>query len=89
MNTAISATHEYLLRHYGPLLTIQHLAEVMHSSPNGLCMAIRRQRHPLTVSLSNAQKRMGRCVYFEARLVADVIDQGVTEGTPIECRGRS
>lgn len=89
MNTPISATHEYLLTHYGPLLTIQHLAKVMHASPNGLRMAIRRRRHPFAVSLSNAEKRMGRRVYFEARLVADVIDQGLTKGTPVDCRGRS
>lgn len=83
MNQPISATHEYLLTHYGPLLTIKHLAEVMHTSPNGVRMAISRKRQPLAVALSNARRQLGRRVYFEARLVAGVIDQGMT-GKPLK-----
>jgi hypothetical protein len=85
VNQSISATHEYLLTHYGPLLTIKHLAEVMHASPNGVRMAIARKRQPLAVALSNARRQLGRRVYFEARLVADVIDQGMT-GKPLKER---
>jgi hypothetical protein len=85
VNQPISATHEYLLAHYGPLLTIKHLAEVMHTSPNGVRMAIARKRQPLAVALSNARRQLGRRVYFEARLVADVIDQGMT-GNPLKER---
>ena len=85
VNQSISATHEYLLTHYGPLLTIKHLAEVMHTSPNGVRMAIARKRQPLAVALSNARRQLGRRVYFEARLVADVIDQGMT-GKPLKER---
>lgn len=84
MNQPISATHEYLLTHYGPLLTIKHLAEVMHTSPNGVRMAIARKRQPLAVALSSARRQLGRRVYFEARLVADVIDQGMTGKPPKE-----
>jgi len=29
-------TYRYLLSHYGPLLTLKHLAEVLHSTPNGV-----------------------------------------------------
>jgi len=83
VNQPISATHEYLLTHYGPLLTIKHLAEVMHTSPNGVRMAISRKRQPLAVALSNARRQLGRRVYFEARLVAGVIDQGMT-GKPLK-----
>ncbi len=74
MSEPISATYEYLLAHYGPLLTLKHVAEVMHTTPNGVRMAIARKQQPLAIGLSNARQRLGRRVYFEARRVAAVID---------------
>lgn len=81
MGDPLSATHQYLLTHYGPLLTLKHLAEVMHSTPNGVRMAMARKRQPLATALANARRQLGRRVYFEARLVAEVIDGGLA-GTP-------
>ena len=75
MTEPISPTHHYLLARYGPLLTLQHLAEVMHSTPGGLRMAIARKRQPLTRALARTQRRVGRRVYFEARRVAEIIDR--------------
>ncbi len=77
MSMSISSTYEYLLTHYGPLLTLKHLAEVMHSTPNGVRMSIARKQQPLAVALAGARRRLGRRVYFEARLVAETIDQGM------------
>ncbi len=77
MNEPISATYEYLLENYGPLLTLKHLAEVMHVTPNGLRMAIVRHRQPLAVALAKAKRQVGRRLYFEARVVADAIDRGI------------
>ena len=77
MSMSISSTYEYLLTHYGPLLTLKHLAEVMHSTPNGVRMSITRKQQPLAVALAGARRRLGRRVYFEARLVAETIDQGL------------
>lgn len=74
MNSPISVTHQYLLAHYGPLLTLHHLAEVLHTSYNGLRMAIVRGRHPLSVGLADARRTVGRRVYFDAALVAAAID---------------
>ena len=74
MNEPISATHAYLLAHYGPLLTLKHVAEVMHTTPNGVRMAIARKQQPLAVGLAHARRRLGRRVYFEARQVAAIID---------------
>jgi len=77
VSNPVSSTYEYLLTHYGPLLTLKHLAEVMHTTPNSVRMAIARKRHPLAVALANARRQLGRRVYFEARLVAEIIDQGI------------
>ena len=75
MSDTISSTHQYLLQHYGPLLTLKHLAEVLHSTPNGLRMAMSRQREPFTAALAETKRRVGRRIYFEARRVAELIDQ--------------
>jgi hypothetical protein len=75
MSDSISATHQYLLTHFGPLLTLSHLAEVLHRSPNGLRMALARKREPFTVALASTRRQVGRRLYFEARRVAEIIDQ--------------
>ena len=75
MSDSISATHQYLLAHFGPLLTLKHLAEVLHSTPNGLRMAMSRKREPFTVALAGTRRRVGRRIFFEARRVAEIIDQ--------------
>ena len=75
MTEPISPTHEYLLSHYGPLLTIKHVAEILHTTPNGVRMAIARRNQPFSVALSRARRRFGRRVYFEAQRIAEAIDQ--------------
>lgn len=75
MTEASSSTYEYLLARYGPLLTLKHLAEVMHITPGGLRIALSRHSQPFAVQLLRARRRVGRRMYFEARRVADLIDQ--------------
>lgn len=69
-----TSTYEYLLAHYGPLLTLKHVAEVMHTTPAGLRVSLSRRRQPLAVQLAATRRRLGRRMYFEARHVADLID---------------
>lgn len=75
MTESHSDTYHYLLTHYGPLLTLEHLAEVLHSTPDALRMAISRQRQPLTEALAQSRRQVGRRLFFEARRVAEIIDQ--------------
>lgn len=72
-NPSSSGTYQYLLSHYGPLLTLKHLAEVLHSTPNGVRMTLARRREPLSVALSQSRRRLGRRVYFDAAGVAEAI----------------
>jgi hypothetical protein len=69
-----TGTYQYLLAHYGPLLTLKHLAEVLHSTPNGLRMTLARRRESLSLALSQSRRRLGRRVYFDAAAVAKAID---------------
>ena len=75
MSDSISATYQYLLTQYGPLLTLKHMAEVLHGTPNGLRMAMSRKQQPFARSLATSRRRFGRRVYFEARQVARIIDE--------------
>ena len=74
VSDSISATYQYLLTQYGPLLTLKHVAEVLHGTPNGLRMAMNRKKHPFTRLLVESRRRFGRRVFFEARQVARLID---------------
>ena len=75
MHNRITATHHYLLTTYGPLLTLKHLASVLHSTPSGLRMAMHRKREPFTCALAGTRRRVGRRIFFEASQVAALIDQ--------------
>jgi hypothetical protein len=69
-----TSTYEYLLTHYGPLLTLKQVACVMHTTPSGLRIAIKRHQCGMAEGLATARRRLGRRVFFEARRVADIID---------------
>ena len=75
MEESSSPTYRYLLARYGPLLTLKHLAEVMHITPGGLRIALSRRSQPFATELLRARRRVGRRMYFEARRVAELIDQ--------------
>ena len=75
MSDHISATHEYLLKNYGPLLTLKHLADVLHSTHNGLRMAITRKSEPFTAALAGTRRQIGPTHLFEAHKVVEIIDQ--------------
>jgi hypothetical protein len=84
-NSPSASTYQYLLSRYGPLLTLKHLAEVLHSTPNGLRMTLARRREPLSLALSRSRRRLGRRVYFDAALVAKAIAEaggGASDGQP-------
>ena len=74
MADATRSTYEYLLEHYGPLLTLKHVAEVMHTTPASLRQTLSRESQTMAAGLAGARRRLGRRVYFEARKVAEVIE---------------
>lgn len=85
MTHPISPTLGYLLMHYGPLLTLKQLAEVLHSTPGATRMVIRREQAPLAVALARAERPLGRRLYFDATRVAAVIEgiSGPSAETPV------
>ena len=71
-----TTTHDHLLRRYGPLLTLEHIAALLHSTPDGVRMTLARGAQPFAQGLAQCRRRFGRRLYFDARGVAALIDNG-------------
>jgi hypothetical protein len=68
-------THQYLLSNDSPLLTLRHLGEVLHSTPNSVRMSLAGCQEPLGFTSSAGWRRLGRCVCFDAARAAKASDQ--------------
>lgn len=65
---------EKLIGKYGLLMTYEHLAEVLHRSPEGLRISL-GQDGDVGRMLSPSRIKIGRRVYFRTVMVADIIDK--------------
>lgn len=70
-----SSTENFLLEKYGPLLSIDQLAGLLHRSVDGLRLGL-KQDGELSKKFNPARKKIGRRVYFRSALVAPVLDEG-------------
>lgn len=70
-----TTTESYLLEKYGPLISLEQLALLLHRSTDGLRLSL-RQDGELAAKFNPARKKIGRRVYFRAALVAPVLDEG-------------
>ncbi|RJG14316.1 DNA-binding protein [Pseudomonas cavernicola] len=65
---------------YGPLLSLQELAEILHRSPDGLRIALRGEQ-AYAKKLNSTKVKIGRRIYFStpaiARLISDEFLGGV------------
>lgn len=67
-------TEDYLLEKFGPLLSLEQLASLLHRSADGLRLSL-RQEGELSNKFNPARKKIGRRVYFRSALVAPVLDE--------------
>lgn len=72
MSTPTPKIEQQLLDRYGPLLTLDQLAEVLHRSPKGLSFTLAR---PGTLSdqINGARIKLGRRVYFRTSEIATTL----------------
>lgn len=68
-------TSEYLHKKYGPLITLNALADLFDRSPDGLRMTL-CSKSEFANALNEAKIKYGRRVYFKVTKVAMIIDQG-------------
>ncbi|WP_348271693.1 hypothetical protein [Bordetella genomosp. 12] len=71
MNNAHSqqALESNLHQKYGPLLSLQQLAELLHRSADGLRVALRTSQ-PYALRICEARVKIGRRVYFRTTDIA-------------------
>lgn len=65
-------TEDILIERYGPLLTVEQLADLLQREPQSLRNALRLETNALA-PLARMRRRIGRRMYFEAGDVADFI----------------
>ena len=60
----------------GTLMTLVHLAQELHRSPDGLRISLRKN-DGWAGRINQAKRRFGRRVYFDTAKIAAVIDESV------------
>ena len=66
-------TEEILINRYGPYLTLEQLAELLHREPQSLRTSLRLESHALA-PLARMRRKVGRRMYFRATDVADFME---------------
>lgn len=70
----VSSTYRFLLDRYGPVLTVEQLAETLSRKKSGLRNALQKSEEAWVVALNARKTRIGRRMYFPAEAVADLLD---------------
>lgn len=65
-------TEEFLLEHYGALVTVKQLAAVLSRSAEGLRLSLRRESE-WTRQINAARIRVGKRIYFRTVDIAKII----------------
>ena len=63
---------DILVKHYGPLLTTEQLAQVLKRSPEGLRLTLRGNSEWVQ-RINRARLRLGRRVYFRTLEIAQIL----------------
>lgn len=66
---------QQLLDLYGPVLTKEHLAKVLHRSPDGLSYTLARKSE-FSDSVNSGKLKLGRRIYFRASDIAALLVSG-------------
>lgn len=70
-------TEKVLIERYGPYLTLEQLAELLHREPQSLRTSLRLESHALA-PLARMRRKVGRRMYFRATDVADFMENQPT-----------
>lgn len=70
-------TQQILIDRYGPYLTLEQLADLLHREPQSLRTSLRQESNALA-PLAKARRKVGRRMYFKAADVADFMEHQVS-----------
>lgn len=68
-----NSTEQILIDLYGPLLSLEQLAEVLKRSKDGLRLTIRGNSQ-FAKQMQSARVRLGRRIYFHSALIGRIFD---------------
>jgi len=68
-----SDSREHLLSTYGPLISLEKLAQIFDRSPQGLRVSL-CSKSSFSSAINAAKIKYGRRIYFKSELIATVID---------------
>ncbi len=68
-----SETQKHLFSTYGPLISLDNLAEVFDRSPQGLRVSLCGES-PFSRAINDAKIKYGRRIYFKSSVIAKLID---------------
>lgn len=69
----MNTTLEFLLKQYGPTLTLEELAKVLKRKPGGLRSALSMRSEPWAIELNKCKVYLGRRVHFPTEVVANLL----------------
>jgi hypothetical protein len=69
----VSSTLDFLLRKYGPSLTLEDLAEVLKRKPSGVRSVLSRNEDDWAKEINKKKVYIGRRAYFPAEAVSDLL----------------
>lgn len=79
MNHITQHMTDFLTDKYGPVLSINQLAEVLDRSPDGLRVTLQRDCEASN-QLNSAKSKVGRRVYFNAVRIAEIMTDKTAPG---------
>lgn len=69
----MKSTSDHLLEKYGPLMTIEQLAQVLSRKGSGLRGVLQKPTEPWMFELNRVKRRIGRRIYFPTDAVAALL----------------
>ncbi len=70
----MKSTSDHLLEAYGPLMTIEQLAQVLSRKGSGLRGVLQKPTEPWMFELNRVKRRIGRRIYFPTDTVAALLN---------------
>lgn len=64
---------DLLINKYGPLMTLDELAQVLKRSEDGLRVCLTR-RNPFYRAIADARVHLGRRLYFSTPAIGDILE---------------
>lgn len=69
----------HLLEKFGPLITLDQLAQILHRQPGGLSWAL-SQETDFSAAINSTKTKLGKRIYFKVGPLAAVLSDGGMDG---------